>query len=813
MTPPITICPDHIEHEVHDGFYPKTLWGLDMTLNPPGDDDWTFEPEWGSIWCESEDTVGMRATYRIYTGEDDDEYGSLTLTVPSKGDVYIKLGREGDSDGCDDPAQLRLAGSVLDGGMRKVVDAATQDVWGIFSTVAGGRVTISGYGKRLYVYGICFRPDAVSEDGCIATEAWYREWMNCANDNVQSRYRCYVTGMGVTKFGDKTTLVCHPNDGEVFDHWEFVNCTAPKDATINDIELSFTASQALYDEVGACSAGLRTVIVRPVLKPRRTIMIQTNPCGAAAVSGNGAYFKGEKATVVLDPVDGCIFRGWSDGDKSGLTRVFDIGDRDIVVSALFDGVPVYAPTVQTIIPGDKVDIYAGFIGYTAKGLPSGLKYDKTSGMITGAATKPTAAEGVVVTFRKTGEPNETLTVVVGPIPTVDVRMEGVNSDSDIQGCKVTGAKAYLVGAKVTLKATAPKGTAFVGWFDGETAASKQSSYVFTMGKENVVLVAKFEKEVIEVDSGALAEGVTFPAGVLGAEGGMKITADAPSGVKSIAVSKLPAGMKFDAKNGNVITGAPTKPGDYTVQVKVTSNSGAVETRDIKISVAAMPETAVGTFSGFVANGESRIGTLTLTATDAGKLTAKVATASGTVSFSGKSWDSVDEEGVYRATLTTKKGETLTLALDSTAAWDANQLTGAFSPPNMAGWFDVSAQRKAFAQKWYFDATGNANDGWSFSFAQNAKAAALTVTLKADGSTAIAGMLPNGFDAKNKPVSIKVSASGYANVGAVRNGAIRAGFVPVVKVGSEKKALSISTNLWFDRGDNHEGGAGSAVLAD
>lgn len=155
---------------------------------------------------------------------------------------------------------------------------------------------------------------------------------------------------------------------------------------------------------------------------------------------------------------------------------------------------------------------------------------------------------------------------------------------------------------------------------------------------------------------------------------------------------------------------------------------------------------------------------------------------------------------------------LVLALDSTAAWDADQLTGAFEGADGA-MLAVSAQRNAFAQKWYFDATGNANDGWSFSFAQNAKAAALTVTLKADGSTAVTGTLPNGFDGKGKPVSIKVSASGYANVGAVRNGAIRAGFVPVVKVGSEKKALSISARLRFDRADNCEGGAGSAVLAE
>lgn len=83
------------------------------------------------------------------------------------------------------------------------------------------------------------------------------------------------------------------------------------------------------------------------------------------------------------------------------------------------------------------------------------------------------------------------------------------------------------------------------------------------------------------------------------------------------------------------------------------------------------------------------------------------------------------------------------------------------------------------------------------------AAALTVTLKADGSTAIAGKLG----------AIKVSASGYANVGGMREGAIIAEFAPIVTVNKVKRALSIRTNLWFDRSNDHVEGVGGANFAE
>ena len=522
------------------------------------------------------------------------------------------------------------------------------------------------------------------------------------------------------------------------------------------------------------------------------------PCGGTSeVASIGVYEGTAAGELPMATRAGYEFLGWFTAAVGGTQVTAEtVVTKDVTFYAHWK----HMSSGGAIVPGEKVTIDTGLVGYTVSGLPKGLSYSKTTGKITGSASKPTAAEGVVVKFTKKGCETEELTIVVTAIPKVTVRMEGVNSPGDTDGCKVTGAGAYLVGKKVTLKATVPKGTVFMGWAaagDGgstEEIVSKNATYVFTMGKEDVALAARFKKEVMMVGCEALSSKESFPAGVLCAEEGIALDIATESGVKSIKVDKLPTGMKYDTKTG-LITGAPTKAGDNKVVITVTAKSGAVAKKEIEVKVAAMPVTAVGTFM--------------LTTTDAGKLTAKVVTAAGTVSFSGTCWDAV-EDSVYRATLTTKKGENLVLTLDSTAGWDENQLVGSCSFVG-GRTLDVTAQRNAFGKTWYFAAEGNEKTGWKFAYTDDTKGAAFTVTLKADGSTSIAGKLPNGTDAKGKAVTIKVSASGYANVGGLKDGAMLADFAPILTVKKVKTVLAIKTNLWFDRLNTHSEGVGHAKL--
>jgi len=365
----------------------------------------------------------------------------------------------------------------------------------------------------------------------------------------------------------------------------------------------------------------------------------------------------------------------------------------------------------------------------------------------------------------------------------------------IAGDKVefdVGLEGYTVkGLPSGLKYDAKKGIV-------SGTVKKVGEYEATFTKKNeedVTVMFSVREEEVSVGCAGLSGG-TFTAGVAGNANGIPLEIESETGVKSVAVAKLPAGMKYDTKTG-FITGAPTKPGDYAVTVTVTTKSGAKRTETIAISVAALPDNVIGVFNGFVKteDGEENLGTIQLTTTDAGKLTAKITTAAGSYSFSGTCWDKV-EDGVYSATLATKKGETLTLALDSAAGWDKNQLTGSFAAVAGRPPYPVVARKNAFGKTWYFNAEGNERDGWRLSYAENAKAAALTVTLNADGSTKIAGKLG----------ALSVSASGYADVTSLSKGMIIADFAPVVSMKegktTVKRVLSIGTNLWFDRSNEH-----------
>ena len=276
------------------------------------------------------------------------------------------------------------------------------------------------------------------------------------------------------------------------------------------------------------------------------------------------------------------------------------------------GSPVTSPIESSygpFVPGEKVSLtISALIGYTAKKLPSGLKLNKKTGEIAGAAKKPTGDAGVTVTFTKKNGPTLPAQFVVGPIPTISVTLEG-----DTEKCKVTGAnKAYLVGKKVSLQAKSPKGTAFVGWFkDGAPWPSEEEflepKIKYVMTKENLNLVARFEKERMSIDASVL-QFAAFKVGAEVAEGAVVVNVETQSGLKSLKASKLPSGLKLKQNKATgvwSIYGKPKKAGGFTVTLKATAKSGAVETLVVPVTVGdkeqqiELPEWAVGMFSGLV----------------------------------------------------------------------------------------------------------------------------------------------------------------------------------------------------------------------
>ena len=478
--------------------------------------------------------------------------------------------------------------------------------------------------------------------------------------------------------------------------------------------------------------------------------------GMGTVSGFGVYQPGQKVTLKAVPNKGHVFTGWYNWtkdeyvDSRNASYLYIVTEDNVDFDATFateqedvESLYVYVDDDETEADGTyMLDIGACVESLSVPkvsvlGLPSGLKFDAKTGLITGKATKP----GVYV---------------------------------------------------VTV---------------GVTNASQKNPVTETFR----IVVPNLRCDALpnlktETDYYNFEAGMTFVPD--------SVNCAAADKDWKVAAAGSPTGLKFDAKTGN-ITGVATKPGIYTVTFTATKGKEK-QVATITLNIAALPDNVVGAFNGFVKtdDGEENLGTFQLTTTDAGKLTAKVTTSAGSYSFSGTCWDSVNDDGVYSAKLETKKGEKLTLALDSTAGWDKNQLTGTFSVGGVSR--AVVARKNAFGKTWYFNAVGNETDGWALSYAENAKTAALTVTLNADGSTKIAGKL-GYLNASGKTESISVSASGYADVTSLSEGVILADFAPVVSVkegkATLKRVLSIGTNLWFDRSNDHAEGIGSTRIVE
>ena len=172
---------------------------------------------------------------------------------------------------------------------------------------------------------------------------------------------------------------------------------------------------------------------------------------------------------------------------------------------------------------------------------------------------------------------------------------------------------------------------------------------------------------------------------------------APAGAK-VSVSGLPSGLKY--KDG-VITGVATKAGEFTVTITTTINKVKV-VDTVFMSVDALPAQLVGTFNGAVTNDDvMATEKLTLTATDKGKVTAKV----GTLSISKTGWDRFVDGKAYMTLLKSSgKGakavtNTISVCVDTSCAWNTLQISGDYKidAAGETGLSGTSAQRNPFGK--------------------------------------------------------------------------------------------------------------------
>ena len=630
-------------------------------------------------------------------------------------------------------------------------------------------------------------------------------------------------------------------------------------------------------------------------------------CGGAYlrgyVRGSGVYKSGETATLTAVAGKTAAFVRWESdeielGEAASTNACLSFTVPDSVCADAADRAEVQIRAVwrdrlpgeigpapsYAVVPGAQVSITVpDLVGYAAKGLPAGLKFDAKTGTISGAATK--ADTVAAVTFTKNGAETYTTQIFVGPLPVLAV-------ECDLDKGKVTGAGAYAAGKKATLKATAAKGYVFAGWYADSRFSPpfegavdyRTPSMPYEMGTEDATIYARFvpaeedagislvgefldfdlywddgtSELALEVESlslptvkvSGLPAGLKYDAKTMTISGkstkpgtytvkvtmsnatvknvvkefriivpnlvsekiyGLESSPDFyrfVSGVSmdesaimpsaedgyTLKVSGLPSGMKYDAKTGRV-TGVPTKSGTYTVTVTGTKRGEPTETATITVTVDGMPEAVAGTYVGHISDGSSgnMAGSFTLTATAAGKLTAKVVTTQGTVSFSAPSWTRV--EGVaddyidgrtFFADMADKAGRTLTVCI--AASGEMDHVLNIYRDGN-GGEFIVDAVQNAFSRKWYFAADG-ADGSWSLRGVPTAAEADVTVALK-DGTATVSGQIGG----------IKVGGSTVLRV----DGAGLSVRLPAfVTVGGKKRIMAIHV---------HGALAGAATLMD
>ena len=295
---------------------------------------------------------------------------------------------------------------------------------------------------------------------------------------------------------------------------------------------------------------------------------------------------------------------------------------------------------------------------------------------------------------------------------------------------VSPASAQVVnGNPVTLTAKPDKDALFAGWSNGETTAS-----IKVAPGTNAVYVARFSPKA-DAEEPELGDIEPPPNSMVGVPFEMQVGVSEASKPVKFSAAKLPSGLKINANTG-LISGVPTKAGMFPVTIKVASaaNSKNAVSTDVLIVVEPLTLNAQGTFNGYASEGTGVSGLFTATVSATGKFSAKVATTNGVWSFAAPSWSGKTGD-VFYASIVTKKGETLTLALDSAEAWDTLSMTGTVN-----GFYGVTAQRNPCLNK--SDATFGDAMG-----ALGLYVSYYTLTLKGEavpGSTGDAGNAPTGY---------------------------------------------------------------------
>ena len=511
--------------------------------------------------------------------------------------------------------------------------------------------------------------------------------------------------------------------------------------------------------------------------------------------------EGSMADGVLKPMDdiygtlpaasrnGYAFGGWwteADGQGRRISS-FDAVDRGITtLHAKWTPVPgavngkSYKLTVKGGTPASGTYASGDSVTVTADAPGAGQVFANWSGAVSLASSSASPLPFLMPPA------NLTLTANYAPAGAVLVSYhigEGVGLGtvtlSPASGVVAVDAKGNRKA--VTLTAKPIKDAVFVGW-TGEDGGAYPPTSIKVTPSVSAVYTARFRLKAdvlaptVATSSftgdpwADLMAGVPFAAQV--------VVPDEMLPVKFTGKA-LPAGLKLNAASGE-IAGVPTKAGNYATVFTVASvaNTKAIAAVSQPLTVAPLNPRALGTWQGYLTDGAGGVGGLlnAFTVSAAGKVSAKVATTNGAVSFSGASWGARVGE-VFTFTNATKKGESLSLTVDASRGWDEMQLDGTLQ--TASGAFAVTGQRNTAAVKTDPDTAATAvwldvQGGYYTLAFQCAPDGIIDIGL--------AGNSPSGYGYAGVTVGGKTPAPTAKVVGKLADGTALTGSFPVLNSG-------------------------------
>ncbi len=313
--------------------------------------------------------------------------------------------------------------------------------------------------------------------------------------------------------------------------------------------------------------------------------------------------------------------------------------------------------------------------YTATGLPAGITLS-AAGTLSGTPTTPgnsTVVVSITDANGATGTASYTLTVAVqAPAAGAVTTTVAANSTSNAVTLALSGgaATSVAVASSPSHGIATPSGTSIsytpTAGFSGTDSFSYTATNASGTSVPAIVTVTVTAPTLtVSPASGSL------PSASVGSAFTTTLTSSGGTAPYSYTATGLPAGINLSA--GGTLSGTPTTPGNYTVNVAITDANGATGTASYTLTVAVQAPAAGAVATTVAANSTGNAVTLALTGGTAESVAVAsqplhgTATASGTsISYTPTAGFSGTDSFTYIATNTSGTSTAATVTVTVTA---------------------------------------------------------------------------------------------------------------------------------------------------